>query len=380
MHTQTFRKFLLPFTVYLFFASRAIAADGISLYTPYTKISVPPGQSIDYTIDVKNNGSTTKNVSVSISGMPKGWTYTLKSGGWDVQQIAILPGDKKIFSLKVEVPLKVNKGNHVFRVVAGGYDVLPLTVNVSEQGTFKTEFTSEQANMQGHAKSNFSFTTKLKNFTGEKQTYSLWADAPQGWEVIFKPNYKQATAVEIDANGTVNISVDVKPPYNVQAGTYRIPVQAVNNVTSASLVLEVVIKGSYSSELTTPNGLLSARITAGREKRIELVVVNTGSSDLKNVVLGSSKPKNWDVVFKPDTLKHIIPGASAQAVATVKADDKAIPGDYVITISAQNPETSSRASFRMMVKTPLLWGWVGILLIISVIGVIYYLFRKYGRR
>ena len=31
-------------------------AQSVALYTPYTKISVPPGESIGYSVDVINNG------------------------------------------------------------------------------------------------------------------------------------------------------------------------------------------------------------------------------------------------------------------------------------------------------------------------------------
>ncbi|HEY4786884.1 MAG TPA: NEW3 domain-containing protein, partial [Bacteroidales bacterium] len=133
----------------------AFSANSLTLYTPYTKISVPPGQSIDYSIDVINSTSTVQNVEISIAGMPNGWTYDLKSGGWNIGQISVLPGERKNLSFKVEVPLKVNKGSYHFRVVAKGLYTLPLTVVVSEQGTYKTEFTTNQPNMQGAANSNF---------------------------------------------------------------------------------------------------------------------------------------------------------------------------------------------------------------------------------
>ncbi len=66
--------------------------------------------------------------------------------------------------------------------------------------------------------------------------------------------------------------------------------------------------------------------------------------------------------------------------ATIKADKKAIPGDYVTNLEARTPEASSKASFRMSVKTPMLWGWIGVLIIAAAIGTVWYLFRKYGRR
>jgi uncharacterized membrane protein len=358
----------------------ALAADGVTLYTPYTKISGPPGESVNYTIDVHNKGDATKNVDIYLSGLPKSWDYELKSGGWNIKQLSILPGEKKSLSLKVEIPYRVNKGNYLFRVIARNYYTLPLVVNISEQGTFKTEFTCEQVNMEGHAKSTFTFSTKLKNRTGNKQLYSLRANAPRGWTVTFKPNYKQATSVEIEANNSKDINIEIKPPQNIAAGTYKIPVGAVTTTTSAQLELEVVITGSYDLELTTPVGLLSTSITAGNDKRIELLLKNTGSAELRDIILRVSKPKNWDVSFNPDTVSRLEAGKTTLVYATIKADNRAIPGDYVTNISAQTPEASSKIAFRVSVKTPILWGWLGLLIIIAVIGGVYYFFRKYGRR
>ena len=364
----------------VFISGDAIAADEITLYTPFTKISVPPGESVDYTIDVKNNGTEVKNVGISISGVPSGWNYVLKSGGWNLRQISVLPGQSKDMSLKVDVPMKVNKGNYKFRVVAEGFGELPLVINVSEQGTFKTEFTSDQVNMQGNSKSTFTYRTKLKNQTGGKQLYSLQSDAPRGWQITFKPDYQQATSVEIEPNVTKEISIEVKPPEFIGAGTYKIPVRAITNETSANLELEAVVTGTFEMLLTTPLGILSTNITAGDEKRVELLLKNTGSAELRDVKFSASKPVNWDVVFNPQSIDKLEAGREAVVIATLKADKKAIAGDYAMTLTASVPEVSSNAAFRIAVKTPMLWGWVGILIIAGALGSVYYLFRKYGRR
>ena len=357
-----------------------LATDSLTLYTTFTKISVPPGESIDYTIDVINNSKEVKNADISLSGMPKGWTYVLKSGGWSIGQISILPGERKSLSLKVEVPLKVNKGSYRFKVMAGGYDPLPLTVIISQQGTFKTEFTTDQANMQGNTSSTFTFNANLKNRTADKQLYALMANAPRGWNVTFKSNYQQVTSVNTEANSTQAITIEVKPPDRCEAGKYKIPVSAATNASSANMELEVVITGSYGMDLTTPTGLLSAKLTAGDVKRVELAINNTGSSELTGINLSFTAPVNWDVTFDPKKVDKLLPGSTAQVFATIKADKKAIPGDYVTNIEARTPETSSKASFRISVETPMLWGWIGVLIIIVALGSVYYLFRKYGRR
>ena len=380
-HHEYGRMFLLATDFVLLTATvDSRAEEGVRLYTPYTKITVSPGETVDYSIDLINNTDQTINVDISISGMPKGWNYILKSGSWNVQQISVLPKEKKSLSLKVEVPLKVNTGTYRFRVVAGGVHTLPLALVISEQGTYKTEFVTNQPNMEGQASSTFTFNLDLKNRTADKQLYALMSDAPRGWTVSFKWNYKQVTSVNVEANSTEKITVEIKPPAEVQAGKYKIPVRAVAGATSDEAALEVVITGTYGMELTTPTGLLSASVTAGKDRKIELVLRNTGSAELRDVELKYSAPANWEVIYNPKRVDRLASGEEIRVFATIKADKKAIPGDYVTNLEARTPEISSKASFRMAVKTPLLWGWVGVLIIATVLSGVYYLFRKYGRR
>ena len=351
----------------------------VILYTPYTKISVSPGASIDYSIDLINNTDKLVNANLSVSGLSSSWKHEMKSGGWNLSQLAVLPKEKKTFNLKVDVPLKVSRGSYHF-VVSAGEAQLPLNVVVAQQGTYQTEFTTDQPNMQGNSKSTFTFSATLKNQTADQQLYALMANAPRGWNVVFKPNYKQATSAQVEANATENISIDINPAANVQAGTYKIPVRATTSSTSADIELEVVVTGSYDIELTTPRGLLSAEITAGDMKRIDLLVRNNGSAELKDVQLTASKPVDWEVTFEPSKIEKLTAGGTTNVTATIKASGKALPGDYVTKMTAKTPEVNTTAEFRISVHTPMVYGWLGILIIMLVLGGVYYLFRKYGRR
>lgn len=379
-------NYLLFFAVLLggFPAAGAHAAadslsTGVVLYSPYTKIVVSPGASINYSVDLINNGHEIRTENIALCGLPSSWKYDIKSGGWNIEQMAVLPDEKKNFTLTVNVPLKINKGSYKFHLSAGEAR-LPLTIVVSKQGTYQSEFTTDQPNMQGNSKSNFTFSTTLRNQTADRQLYALMADAPRGWNVVFKPNYKQATSAQVDANASQNISVEVTPAANAEAGTYKIPVRAVTNSTSAELTLEVAITGTFQMEVTTPKGLLSADITAGDTRRIDLEVVNTGSSELKDIQLSPRKPAGWELSFEPSKIASLKAGAAANVTAELKASPKALPGDYVVVMDAKTPEVTADAQFRISVKTPLFWGWVGVLVILAAVGGVYCLFRKYGRR
>lgn len=363
---------------------QAYAQNELSLYTPFTGIVVSPGESIDYQVDVMNDSSSIQHVSFELQGLKEGWDYTLTSSGRDVKQLSVLSGESKTISLQVDVPLQIEKGSYTLELVAKGNQgtvtKLPLTIEIREAGTFSTEFTTEQPNRQGHADASFEFLTKLRNRTAEEQLYSLTAEAPRGWQVRFTANSQNVTSVQVEPNATVDVKVHIQPLTEVEAGSYTIPVRAAANATSAELELEVVVTGSYNLSLSTPSGRLSTEATAGKGKSIELQISNTGSSPLEDISLSSTNPTNWEVEFEPKDIQTLAPGESASVKAIITPDKNAIAGDYVVDIRTRAPEASSSAQFRIAVKTPILWGWIGILIIVAVGAGIFYLFRLYGRR
>lgn len=361
--------------------SKSHAATGsISLYTPYTDISVTPGESVSYSIEVINNSDAIHNIPLAVKMPSEEWDYELTSGGWQIGQISVKAKEAKEISLHVDVPLKINKGTYQIFVEAKNYETLPLTIHVTEQGTYKTELVTEQANLEGYANSSYQFETTIRNRTAEEQLYALTANAPQGWDVSFEADGKSVTSVSVEANASKDITIKVSPAAQAEAGTYTIPVKASSKSTSSETNLEVVIKGKFGVELSTPNGLLSTEITAGHEKKLTLKVSNTGTTELKNIELSASTPIDWEVTFDPKTIERLAPGSSTEATAIIKADNEAIAGDYVVSMTARSPEAVSDADFRVTVKTSLLWGWIGVLIILAVLGGVYYLFRKYGRR
>lgn len=355
------------------------APANITLYTPYTNLSVTPGESVTYSIQIMNNTDLPQTVHFTMRP-PANWDYEATAGGYKVEEIAVLPKDSQTLSLQVNVPLQISKGTYRFIVDTNQGVSLPLTINVTEEGTYKTELTTDQPNMEGNSKSTFGYELTLRNRTANQQLYSLTAEAPEGWNVTFSVDGKDVTSVSVDAGSTKSISVQFDPPDQVKAGSYKIPVKASTKSTSASVELEAVVTGSYEMKLSTPTGLLSTDVTAGGSRSLTLQVTNSGSAPLKNITFQADTPINWEVTFTPDKIDQLPAGQSKEVTATIKADKKAIAGDYAVSITASSTEVSSQADFRVAVKTSLLWGWIGILLILLILAGLYWVIRKYGRR
>ncbi len=356
------------------------AAEPIELFTPYTSLTASPGQSVSYSVEVMNHTSDIQHIGLSVQQAPTDWTYELTSGGWTIDQITVKPDASQTINFKITIPYAVQKGEYKLSLATDKGASLPLTIHIAEAGTFRTELTTEQPNLQGASDASFTYTTTLNNKTAEEQTYALRASSPAGWQVEFKTGGQNVSSVVLEPNSSESITVVVKPAINVTADTYKIPIEASNASTGDKLELEAVITGTYGLDLTTSDGRVSTEVTAGGSKKVELVLRNTGTSDLDGISLRSTTPADWSVEFEKDSDIALAAGESKTITATFHASSKAISGDYVASITASAAEATSSSSFRITVETSVLWGWLGILIIAGVFGGIFYLFRKYGRR
>src|SRR5690625_1524986 len=369
------RAFFVGITLLLgviFSSVQPVFAQSFSIFTPYTGMSVTPGEDISYDVEVINDTSSVQHTSFEVKNLPKDWEYTLLAGGNNISQLSVLPCEEESVDFDITVPLEVDKGDYNFFLEAttqdGETSVLPFTVTVSEKGTFNTEFHVEQPNMEGHAESKFSYTAEIRNFTAEEQHYSLTSKEPEGWTVQFKVGSSSVTSVSVEPGSTEEIEIDVTPAQNVIAGTYEIPITASSGSTKEEAVLEAVVTGKYDLELTTPDGNLNASITAGKKRTVDLVIENTGTIEVSDIELSASTPPNWEVEFDQQQIDVLEAGESVTVRATVTAPDDVIAGDYVTTFKAQASHVSSEANFRMSVKTSTVWGFVAIAIILAVVG------------
>lgn len=241
-------------------------------------------------------------------------------------------------------------------------------------------FTAQLINIEAAVHEAFHYNTTLHNGAAQARIYELTAKVPEGWSVVFRTRGSQVTSINMDGNKNENISVEVHPAYNAGPGKYKIPVMAVTSNDTLHVNLEAVVKGSYGMELTTPTGLLSDKITEGKQKEIHLVVKNTGTLNLDNISLSAQTPSKWDATFEPSKIEHLEPGKTADVIAKLTVPDKTIAGDYITTFTAKNNPSNAQATFRMTVRTSMLSGWIGILVIFAAITLVFFLIRKYGRR
>jgi uncharacterized membrane protein len=362
-------------------ASTAAAANGLELVTDFPAVVVAPGSDVSFDISVESDRLARANLTVS--GAPAGWSVKLVGGGNVVDAVLVKADASTAVRLDVQVPADAT-GNHTITVAASDGSrsaSLPLDVRVSSEAAGDVSLTTNAPSLTGASDETFTFSLTFHNDTPEDVVVSATASAPDGWTAKSTLTAtSQAASVEVKAGATTAISVAVTPPQDVAAGSYPVHVEATAGSLSAAGDLAVVITGSYGMTVNTPDQVLSAHGSAGSAITQQITITNTGTAPLDSVALTATQPTDWKVEFDQPTVESIAPNETATVTATITPSGDAIAGDYVVTLRASNANANDNVEIRVTVETSLLWGIVGVVIIIAVFVGLGWVFRRYGRR
>jgi uncharacterized membrane protein len=110
------------------------------------------------------------------------------------------------------------------------------------------------------------------------------------------------------------------------------------------------------------------------------MVKNTGTAPQSQIKFMSFKPENWKMEFKPEKLVNLKPGEVRQVQAFITPAQQALVGDYSVAVNCMGDKADKDMEFRVTVKAPSAWGWIGIGIILFVLLGLVFTFRKLGRR
>ncbi|MCY4781722.1 NEW3 domain-containing protein [Sphingobacterium sp. UT-1RO-CII-1] len=250
----------------------------------------------------------------------------------------------------------------------------------TENESTSSAFQAHLMNIEAASNEPFRYNATLRNTTGKTTTYDFQAELPPGWLISYRVDGSQVTSVQLEAGSSKDVHIEINASLTADPKKYKIPIVAKSGELHFPLHLEAVVKGSYDLSLSTPTGRLSDEVLSGSSKEITLVVKNTGTLPLNKLDFSSQLPSRWEANFEPSTIEQLEPGKTIDIKTKLSVPDKTIAGDYVAKFTVKNDNKQSEASFRIIVKTSILSGWIGIGIILLAVGLIYFLIRKYGRR
>ncbi len=358
----------------------------------YPGLTVGPDDKIRVDLVVKNTGRSNETVLFEVMEKPENWKVQIKNYGNIINGIFLPEDDDKSLTFSASPEGKEEKlppGKYRFVIKAEAADgmltqtsTLDVTVVEKEQVEEAIDLNTSYPILRGPSDSKFEFSLDVDNEADVDGLFNLSAAAPEGWEVSFKPPYeqKQISSLQIKANQTKSVGVEVTPARQAEVGEFPIRVRVSTGKAEAEVELKVVLTGTYKIKTGTPDGLLSVVTEVGKKSSISLFVQNEGSALQNEIAFLSFKPENWDIEFKPEKIEELKPGELKQVEVIISPYEEALVGDYSVAVSARGEKSSDEVEFRVTVKASSAWGWVGVALIVLVIGGLAATFKFLGRR
>ena len=366
----------------------------IRMAAEYPGIELSAGKTVKMDLIFSNKGKSDEDVNVRITEQPEGWDTVLKTYQFTVTGIHVPSGEDKKLSFEAKPDDTVQPGSYEFHIEAQTPDqqfqmAQIIKVKVTEKDKAEEAKLSEEIQLnttypvlRGATDGKYEFSIEVKSDMDQDAVFDLFAQGPKDWEINFKPAYesKYISSLQIKANQSKNVSVEVTPDPTAQAGEYPIAMQVSSGGAKAEIPLKVVLTGTYKLEAGTPDGLLSLDAGAGKPANMSVYIKNTGSAPNNGISFMSFKPENWDVKFSPEKIDSLAPGDLKQVEVTITPSKNALVGDYSVGVQVKGEKASKSLEFRTTVKASAAWGGVGIFLIVAVVGGLTTLFRKLGRR
>lgn len=358
------------------------AASPFAVTTPYPQVVVAPGASVSF--DIAITTPAPERVGLALSGVPSGWTALIHGGGNVISAVETGGATPPSVTVDVTVPASASGASTIVLTATAseGTRDLPLQVQVEASAAGAVTLTTDFPSLQGPASQTFSFNLTLSNQSAQDLTFAVNAQGPTGWTVnATVTGQTQAASAVVKAGATSDITVTAQPPAGVAAGKYPIQVVATAGSHQIPGTLEVVITGSYSLAMSTPDQRLNANGVAGQSSDLTLTLTNSGTAAITNVKMTSTPPTGWQVTFDPATVASLDAGKTQNVVAHIVPSSDAVAGDYVVTMTASGDQsTNASTDIRFTVETSLEWAIVGIGLIALVVVGLWWVFRRYGRR
>jgi uncharacterized membrane protein len=363
---------------------------GISVYPEYSRLVIPIGDTVRMDLTVENRGRRDENVSVNLTGVPKGWKAAIKGGQFEVSGVAVTTEKPRVLTFTAEPEKGLQPGTYTFLIEGATAD---KALTVSQQVTVTTEerrgpaggdlqISTSYPVLRGPTDSSFEFSLEVSNKSDSDRVVNLAAEAPRGWDVNIKPAYeaKQITSLRIRPTASQTVALEIKPTRDAQAGQYPILFRAAAEKSQVEARLIVVLTGIYKLDAGTPTGRLSLDAVVGRPSTTAFFVRNSGSAVNRNIKLSAFAPENWKVEFAPETIEALEPNALKQVEAKITPAAQALVGDYSVAVTADGEKSSKTLEVRVTVHAPTTWGWIGVGIIVVVIGGLGGLFAWLGRR
>ena len=223
--------------------SKKIETGGLKLTSQYPMLTTPSGQTLKFTVDLKNETNKPLTASLIAQG-PTGWSIRFKPqfGDTQISSIQLRENATETLSVEIDSPSRADAGEHpvTVRARAGAFEastnlkvslrgVTDLKIGVTDQYMLNASVTAGQ-------KTSVPFIVGNAG-TAPVRNVAFVTKKPDKWTIDFKPDKIDA----LNPQELREISMEITAPARAIAGDYAIGVTANSADANKSIDFRVTV-------------------------------------------------------------------------------------------------------------------------------------------
>lgn len=88
----------------------------IAIYTEYSRLTIPAGESVRLSLTVENRGRRDESITVALTRVPEGWTAAIKGGQFTVAGVPVPSEKSRVLTFSAEPEKGLPLGTYTFQI------------------------------------------------------------------------------------------------------------------------------------------------------------------------------------------------------------------------------------------------------------------------
>ena len=296
-----------------------------------TTQSGDPGDTLSYSISVKNKGNSDDTIALSLEGDKASWASI-------VEDLDLEKGETKVVNLTVNIDEDAVVGDNIITVngssedAASAYDTSSVTTSVNKQ--YKVDLIVSSKSGDPGAELIYPMRVQNKG-TGTDSFKLLINDYPANWIVQLESEYVE----EVAAGGeqTVNVTITIPSGEQNEAFTTNITASSLGasdenppKWVNTTVGVTTIVNQEYWIDLSVESSTIDAII--GTPVAVTITVDNLGTGD-DIVALSSTAPDGWTGLEFNTSFLNVVEGSSGLVGLSITVPEGTNKGDYAVNVS-----------------------------------------------